>query len=428
MHLRRIRIRNIRSIANLEWVIDANRMPGWHVIIGDNGSGKSSMVRATALALVGPSEAPALRLDLGTWIREGEKISSISLSLDYDPKYDSWKNSGRRVDKYYLPAGLIIRKTSESFSLVSIKNSDRHLWSGKRGWFSAGFGPFRRFAGGDKDLEKLFYSHPRLASHLSVFGENVALSECLDWLQGLKFKQLEKSPEGKLLDSVINFINDSELLPQGCRISEVTSKEVLFVDGNGFTVPIEDLSDGFRSILSMTFDLIRQMSGVFPPEMIFAVDDPTIVSIPGVVLIDEVDAHLHPIWQRQIGLWFRKRFPNMQFIVTTHSPLVCQAADVGTVFNLPAPGSEEKGHMVQGVELERLLYGNILDAFGTEMFGHNVTRSDKSKQFLKRLAEINQKEMYAKLTESEVMERNHLRSILPSSPDNTCDCSSESDR
>ena len=48
----------------------------------------------------------------------------------------------------------------------------------------------------------------------------------------------------------------------------------------------------------------------------------------GVILIDEIDAHLHPAWQKRIGFWLKAHFPNIQFIVTTHSPFICQAADI----------------------------------------------------------------------------------------------------
>jgi hypothetical protein len=178
---------------------------------------------------------------------------------------------------------------------------------------------------------------------------------------------------------------------------------------------VEDLSDGYRSILSMTFELIRQISRIYDPSDIFDPHDPTKIIAPGVVLIDEADAHLHPSWQRRVGLWFREHFPKLQFIVTTHSPLICQAARVGTVFRLPKPGSNEKGTMVTGEVLDRLLHGNVLDAYSTEMFGEGVTRSEESKKRLQRLAELNRKELRGELTAAEKREQQELRATLPTS-------------
>jgi nucleoside phosphorylase len=231
---------------------------------------------------------------------------------------------------------------------------------------------------------------PRLVRHLSLFSERAALTESLAWLKDLRFKQLEQNPEGKLLASLKQFINESGVLPQGARLAEVSSEAVTFVDGNGCPVALEELSDGFRSVLSLTLDLLRHLATAYGASGVFSRVDPTRVIAPGLVLIDEVDVHLHPTWQHQLGHWFRTHFPEIQFIVTTHSPLVCQAAD--TVFLLTRPGIEERGRMLVGVELDRVRHGNVLDAYGTGVFGHGVTRSEVSKALLQRLAELNARE------------------------------------
>jgi len=70
--IHKIEIQNLRSIEHLVWEIDDQNACGWHVIIGDNGAGKSGVLRAVALSLVGPQEAPALRQDWNDWLRRGE--------------------------------------------------------------------------------------------------------------------------------------------------------------------------------------------------------------------------------------------------------------------------------------------------------------------------------------------------------------------
>jgi hypothetical protein len=216
-----------------------------------------------------------------------------------------------------------------------------------------------------------------------------------------------------LLDSVKAFVNQDNFLPHRTKLIEISPDGVIFADGDGRQVQIEELSDGYRSILSMTFELIRQMSATFKSEQIFSYDSSKII-VPGIVLIDEADAHLHPTWQRRIGLWFREHFPNIQFIVTTHSPLVCQAAD--TVFRLPAPGSEEQAGMVTGIALQRLLYGDVLDAYGTALFGEDVGRSERGKEMMKELAELNVKEVNLGLSKTERAKQQKLRAAFPSIP------------
>ncbi|HXQ70264.1 MAG TPA: AAA family ATPase [Pyrinomonadaceae bacterium] len=412
MYLRRIRLKNVRAISQLDWVVPSGKEAGWHVIIGDNGAGKSTVLRSVALALVGPKEAFALRQNWDDWLTRGTPAGYIRLSIRWNSKLDKFSGSGKTPFGRLLPLQINFTRLQGDVELKNATDGKRHVWGNKPGWFSASYGPFRRFAGGDTDADRIFLSNPKLASHLSVFGENVALTECLTWLKELKFRKLENDREGKLLDSVQAFINQEGFLPYRAQLKEVTSKGVEFVDANNCQLLVEDLSDGYRSVLSMTFELIRQLSRAYSPSAIFN-NDKTKVIVPGVVLIDEVDAHLHPTWQRKIGLWLREHFPKMQFIVTTHSPLVCQAANVGTVWRLPRPGTKESGKMLEGLELERLLYGNVLDAYSTEAFGENVTRSEESKKKLQRLAELNLKELERKLTNNELEEQKQLRAILP---------------
>ena len=68
MYIKKVEITNIRSIDKFEMIFD--NPAGWHVLIGDNGSGKSSIVKAIALGLIGPSNIQAVRLPLVNWIQK----------------------------------------------------------------------------------------------------------------------------------------------------------------------------------------------------------------------------------------------------------------------------------------------------------------------------------------------------------------------
>lgn len=291
-------------------------------------------------------------------------------------------------------------------------------------WFSAGYGPFRRFTGGSQDKEKIYKTNPNLGSHLSVFGEDVALPEALNFLRDLYIEELEankKSMESNIkinlkptLKNLMNFINEAGLLPHGAVIYDVDLKGVYFKDGYGNTVSSLQMSDGYRSILSMTFELIRQLIRIYGNQLVFENinNGKNIIDLPGVVLIDEIDAHLHPTWQTRIGEWFTKYFPKIQFIVTTHSPLVCRACEKGSIWRLASPRSDTESGEVTGLERERLIYGNILDAYGTELFGQSPVRSDKSEEKLERLGHLNMLSAFGKITEVEEKERLELQKIL----------------
>ena len=418
MYVKTATITNIRSFTELKWNLTSSKLKGWHVIIGDNGAGKSTFLRSIALALCGPKEILGLRENWASWPRTGteNETSSIVLDLEDSKQWDKWAEKGRKLTNYYLSCGFLFKKRSSDDVIVPTKpkyDPKRHVWNNKPGWFSASYGPFRRFTGGDADQKSVFYTHSVLGRHLTVFGENVALTEAVEWLGQLRFEELDQNDSSaSLLNEIKQFVNQSGFLPHGVRFEEVTSKGVVFRNPEGFDIDVTRLSDGFRSILSMTFELIRQLVSCYKTTQLFQTskDGAISIKVPGVVLIDEIDAHLHPTWQRKIGYWLTKHFPEIQFIVTTHSPLICQAAEKGTIFRLPAPGSDQSDYgFVTGVARERLIHGDVLDAYGTELFGKEVNRSDSAKEGLEELAKLNQKKLLKGLTKPEEKRQNLLQ-------------------
>ena len=428
MHLQRLTIENLRSIRSFELRLKRGDPAGWHVILGDNSAGKSTVVRALALALMGQSNAHAARQDWSCWLPEGCDSGHVSVALSGHDE-DGWTGQGRTSKRPITVKASITAESGgsryngrQATIEFSHQYASRTLWGDGDGWFSASFGPFRRFTGGDPEKDRLFLTHPRLASHLSAFGENVALRESLLWLQDLQVKKLEKDHEAEaILDTVVSFINEADLLPHGARIEGVTSERVEIVDGHGARVAIEEMSDGYRSILGLTFELMRLMFRRFATETALERTDSAAgtIALPGVVAIDEIDAHLHPVWQQRIGDWFVERFPETQFFVTTHSPIICRAARCGSVWLLPAPGSEQEARQVVGRDLDRLVDGNILDAYGTDLFGEGVTRSAKSKEKLERLSRLNRKRLRKRLSGKEQRELEHLRATMSTSPNST---------
>jgi hypothetical protein len=427
MHLRSIEINDIRSLKTLRWALPSDQDgAGWHVILGDNGSGKSSFMQAVALALIGPDEARAARQDFRQWLRRPRRTAGVSVKLQPHPE-DKWRARGKQSNQ--LTIRIKLEPSEDDSRIVHMRGPEnrksgpyRALWSDKPGWFSAGFGPFRRFRGGESDSQQLFKSNPKLAPHLSVFSEGIALGESLAWLSMLRIQSLQTktSDEKTLLEVLTRFINRSQLLPHGIELAEVTTDAVQFRDVSGANLSVMALSDGFRSMLSLTFELLRLLDWSYGRQAVIralatvapATSQPSI-NLPGVVLIDEVDAHLHPTWQHRIGQWFTHYFPKMQFIVTTHSPIICQAASPGSAYKLPTPGTDEEGRMLQGEELKRLVYGSVLDAFRTSAFDPAVTRSEDAKVLIDELAQLNVKEIAEGLSAAEQRRQEQLRGILP---------------
>lgn len=421
MYIKKVEIKNVRSISEFE--MNFPNPAGWHVLIGDNGAGKSSILRSIALGLIGPSDAKALRLPLIDWIQRETPVAEVTLQIERDQALDNYAGKKAPLKKPFNAGIQIYRDVANNFPVGIIErnsktgaNPDEYIWSGKGGWFSTAFGPFRRFTGGETEWQKVYYSNPRAAAHLSVFGEDVALTETIEWLAQLKFKTFEKNSAAILtLENIKKFINEGSLLPHNAKLYEVTSDGVIFKDGNGFDIDVTQMSDGFRSLLSMIFELIRQMIKTYGEDRVFAnINNGTPnIAVPGVVLIDEIDAHLHPTWQTRIGDWFTHYFPKIQFIVTTHSPLICRASKNGSIWRLAAPGSDDKSGEITGIDKDRLIFGNVLDAYSTEVFGSNVTISKDAAEKRKTLAQLNIKSILGKISDGEEEQLNELKAVFP---------------
>ena len=437
MYIQKVEIKNIRSISHFEMTFP--KPAGWHVLIGDNGAGKSTIVRAIAATLIGPEEIAAVLPVWEEWLSQSEKEGTILLELERDAKLDSISQTRPPTiqtikNVFELKRNGRIEFKSNIFEKTM--NPRNFNWGNNKGWFSVAYGPFRRFTGGNDKWNKVFYSAPKAGAHLSVFGEDIALTEALDWLKELDRKRLKQkenhqisvgveepptkyiSESELIFESIKTFINTSGLLPHHAHFDSVNIEgDLIFKDGNGLPIKIVQMSDGYRSILSLTFELIRQLVNTYSAHTVFKEIrkgklETMKIDLPGVVLIDEIDAHLHPTWQTRIGQWFTKYFPNIQFIVTTHSPLVCRACENGSIWRLAAPGSENESGEITGTYKKRLIFGNVLDAYETEVFGENVTLPESSNVKINRLTELNQKSIEGETSDTEEKELKELKSFL----------------
>ncbi len=381
------------------------------------------VLRSISLGLIGEYEAKALPIDLNSFVNVNSRENGvIELELEKS-RYDSSGYPSLFGDEEVQVRLDIKANESGNAEITTKSNLAYHSLSDKnsKGYFSCALGPYRRFTGSDKKWDRLYPSSPRADAHKTAFSEEMALSNTIEWLVDLQIKSLERASniktgdgnEGEILKYLKRFINDAGLLPHGAKLKNIISEGVFFSDGNGATVDVTQMSDGYRSILSLTFELIRQMVRSYGQQEVFKnfKDGNFTIDLPGIVLVDEIDAHLHPSWQARIGDWFLKVFPGIQFIVTTHSPLICRASERGTIWRLRAPGTDLESGEVSGIEKERLVFGDLLDAYGTELFGRNVTQSQSGQDIAEKLARLNLKSFKGILTVEEEEELDRLKTI-----------------
>jgi hypothetical protein len=357
------------------------------VFTGDNGSGKSALLKAIAIGLVGRDTARLLQPNFHRWIRQGAESHEASIEIDVlQGDGDRVVGTGREPVRPF-PAKLLLTNGGKEVQLkdaVPEGKSDgyttpqRTIWANDaQGWFSCGYGPFRRVFGDSSEAARLMVA-PSTERFVTMFQEAASLAEVDRWLRSLRHKELEgRTEEASQLKLLVDLLND-DLMPNQIRIDHVDSEGLWLVDRNGVQLSWSEMSDGYRSSLALLADIVRHLINAFGVKGLASrtPDGHLVVDRDGVVLIDEVDAHLHPEWQRDIGFWLKRHFPRIQFLVTTHSSLVVQAADEGGLFRLPEPGSGDAPRRLSPEEYESVVASRPNKILTGPAFGLPSTRSE----------------------------------------------------
>jgi predicted ATP-binding protein involved in virulence len=133
--------------------------------------------------------------------------------------------------------------------------------------------------------------------------------------------------------------------------------EISYTDENGNKQkhPFHELSDGFKNTLSLVGDIAYRMA-VLNPQFFADVTKKT----PGIILIDEIDQHLHPKWQKNIVKNLMSIFPNVQFIVTTHSPSIISSVKKGQLILLDNHECYSLGSEIYGKDVNSVM-SEIMD-------------------------------------------------------------------
>jgi hypothetical protein len=251
---------------------------------------------------------------------------------------------------------------------------------------------------------------------VSLFREDASLLECVQWLKDIYLRRLENRPGADaLLAGTLRLLNDG-MLPGGIEITDVDS-EGLWVTQAGSRLPLQDLSDGYRTMIALVLDILRHMQACYGEVKVVQDNDGHfLIDQPGVVLIDEIDVHLHVSWQQRVGFWLKRRFPKVQFIVSSHSPFICQAADAGGLIRLPAPGENRKAELVDPDLHKRVVRGTADDAALSELFGLDSTRSEETEELIDELSRLESQVIRGKISNSGRQRYERLQMELPLTP------------
>ena len=294
--LRRLVLQNIGAFRSLDLTLS----PGWNVILGNNASGKTTILRAIAAALCGDDPRAAVAAE--RLLHAGASSGFVELTIGGD-----------------IYRAELIRELKH----VRVVNRQlTPLQTGKA--LVLGFPAIRGIGGGKEassDSSGDILPSPDVSDILPLLTGNSdsRTDRVKQWLIDLESRRLRAGGESWRLAELRNkFFELLNVFTPGLPICfanvDFEAKQV-FVKAGEDIIPLDYVSQGMISVVAWIGTLLQRMYAVRARS-----EDPT--KEPAIVLIDELDAHLHPEWQQEIVARLKEQFPNVQFIATTHSSLV----------------------------------------------------------------------------------------------------------
>lgn len=324
----------------------------WTVILGNNNTGKTTLLKC--LAIYNDQENPNSSSFL-THKHNAINIVNYSINIRLN------NHAFRRIKDYTS------HQTSELNALLNNDNNSLLLIDAYSTQRKQGKSTFIEYQLNDR-AESLFKDDI----------ESIINAE--EWFLGTKFDALngDKKAEQNLTQITHTLVS---ILPDitNIEIGGNGNRRVHFVTKGGERVLVNQLGSGYQSLVTWVVDFAKRMFDRYPTS-----DNP--LAEPAIVLVDEIDLHLHPEWQRKIVSFLRDKFPKTQFIVTAHSPLVIQSSDDINVVVLQKNEETDEVSIYQPKETN--FQGWTIEEILSDLMGMGAKiRSDKYLELLSRFNE-----------------------------------------
>lgn len=311
-YIQSLHIKNVGKFDSLD--IEFN--PSMNIIVGPNGYGKTSILRGICNSFT--------HYHL-SYVRHRAGASYKMYYIENGVKHKSGVDNLVSVDQQYRNVH------AENWSLSKEEGIENSLIVKIPTYHILAIGAYRYFnytsIDGMKRESKQKERQEYYIQNNPAFIESTSMPNIKQWMVNryfmvpMEWAIIEKENWNRLNQKL------SSIAPSGTEFQFVRIERDLepIFSLNGQECYLEELSSGYKSVISILFTIIDWIEGVN------AGDSALIDNAEGTVLIDEVDVHLHPTWQQTIINSLREIFPKIQFIVTTHSPHVVISAKEGEV-------------------------------------------------------------------------------------------------
>ena len=335
MLLKKISLQNYRGIQNL----NVEFKPGINLIIGNNGAGKTSLLNGISVVL---SAATTL-------------LNSMMLQINANDIHMSYNDTGDATTsiRYHTPVELNaeisyngknyiqgIKRVSESAN-SDVDNLDLGIEIKRLSAEPKQMLPLLNYQNAGRGTVKFKESKQisikqgkveRSAGYKETFSNVINFDDIENWCFRMDMAEYQGKKEIKeykyFKTLVINFIKQLHVQAKKPRLYYSSAWGSLVYVDNSEETPFYNLSAGFQSVLCVAMELAYRAS-ILNPELN---TDDVDMDVDGIVLIDEIEMHLHPAWQWKILDALKNTFPKVQFIIATHSPIVLSSAKDASLF------------------------------------------------------------------------------------------------
>ena len=360
MNIKSIDIHNYRGIEKLH--VDFHE--GVNLLIGNNGAGKTTLLTALAVMLSTPLELIKT---------QQEPISREVVGEDaYTTTNLIGETTVQTVSHYPIEIESTIHVKGKDFVIRQEKKAVSAYTETKKYdlslFFRDNFGdprsqmPLLCFlrAGRGKVIRKKATSvtlslgeTERAQGYVGAFSDELKMDDIQNWCVQMEFAGYQKKQEiseYKEFQSIVNrfvsLIDEKAVNPKVYYSSSAGS--IVYFDGST-ELPIYQLSAGYQAVLCMVLELAYR-AVLLNPSLVNIAE-----TITGVVLIDEIEMHLHPAWQWKVLKVLRETFPRVQFIISTHSPIVLSSAKDAALYLMKSPNDVSLLDNVYGYSVNDIL-------------------------------------------------------------------------
>jgi AAA domain, putative AbiEii toxin, Type IV TA system/AAA domain len=354
----------------------------WTIILGLNGTGKTTVLQSLVGCEPSPTPAEDAPKHLALWPR-------LLIRFRDDPY------SFRRGDRQQPSEWRVTVAASSSLAAVPTSVAEYPFQLGRLGALvmhpdgELGDMPWSCAYGAGRRMGATFISESgKDDPTATLFSDKADLRNPEEWLLRLDYSAAKLS-DGQAQQKA-RLAQVKELLVKVMPEDEVEDIRIVVEPGTGTSpgshvefktpygwVPLRQLGYGYQTLITWVADLANRMVERYP-------DSPNPSAEPAVVLVDEIDLHLHPVWQRKLMGFLTGRFPNTQFIATAHSPLVAQAAAEANLAVLRREGD----HVVIDNDVDNIRNWRIDQILTSDLFGLETARPASIEKRLKERTEL----------------------------------------